>query len=170
MELQFKLWLEAVDKSMGAYWISPSGSILPVVGGIHINNIVKDPRSFGFTSEKLQATFEKHGESPDQEGNARNELMNDAMIRGWIRIRRRNRPDFWSVQSGVLNKPFYKRMRNWAWDMLGAEAAHKFDDIRMNAVSPNQSMMLKRDDRTTFEELTIGDSSNTTTIGYGQVA
>jgi hypothetical protein len=155
MELNFKNWLltEAVVKHMGAYWISPGGGIIPVEGGIHIQNIVNDPKLFGFTPAEVQDTFKKYGESPSQEGTAREELMVNAMMRGWIRLRKYNRPDFWSVQTGALTSSFYKRLTDWAWDMLMADAAHKYDDIRISAVSTTS---IRSNDQKTFQDLTTG--------------
>jgi len=130
--LDFRLWLENIEQST-AYWISPDGVITSLPHKIHIEAIIKDPERFGFTQEEVQAKFDKYGEHPSQEGRAREELMVDAMNRGWIRIRKYNRPDFFSIQTGVYDRSFYRRLEDWVIKMIQAGHAHKFSDMRITA-------------------------------------
>ena len=68
----------------GAF-VSPDG-ILYIVD-LHINAILRDPGLFGFTSDHVEAVFRKHDERLWTEGEARAELIEEAIQGGWIRIR-----------------------------------------------------------------------------------
>jgi hypothetical protein len=68
----------------GAF-ISPEGVLYLV--DLHINAILRDPGLFGFTSDYVEAIFRKHEERLWTEGEARAELIEEAVQRGWIRIR-----------------------------------------------------------------------------------
>jgi hypothetical protein len=129
MKLNFRLWLEEVFR--GAYWISPEGKIMSLGHGYHIDSILKDPEKFGFTEEKLEEIYAKHGETLGTEGKAREEVMIDAMNRGWIRIRRYNRPDFYSIQTGRFGKSFQRRLADWVMNMIQSGDAHKYSELRI---------------------------------------
>jgi hypothetical protein len=49
--------------------------------------MIKEPKTFGTTIEKIRELFKKHGEPLGHEGKAREEIMIAAMKRGWIRTR-----------------------------------------------------------------------------------
>ena len=132
MELNFRLWLEGVMG--GAYWISPEGEVISIGHGYHIENILKDPEKFGFTKDQIEEVYAKHGENPKHmgmEGKAREELMIDAMNRGWIRIRRYNRPDFYSIQTGRHDNSFRRRLADWVMSMIQSGDAHKYSELRI---------------------------------------
>jgi len=71
-----------------AYWISPSGQIVPAEGEAisHINMIFKRPEFFGYTRKQLEDLHKKYGERIGQEGKAREEIMCDLLLKVWIRI------------------------------------------------------------------------------------
>jgi len=117
----------------GAFWISPEGEVMSIDGN-HIESIHKDPEKFGFNKEEIEDIYAKHGENPKysgMEGKAREELMVDAMNRGWIRIRRYNRPDFYSIQTGRHDKSFQRRLTDWVMGMIQSGNAHKHSELRV---------------------------------------
>ena len=71
-----------------AYFLSPIGSILPVIGK-HIDSILANPRRFGFSRKQIQAIYKKFGEKPEYgfEGNGRNQIILSLLLKGWTRIR-----------------------------------------------------------------------------------
>jgi hypothetical protein len=135
--MNFRLWLEGLDKS-GAYWISPQGTIMPMNHYHHIESIIKDPELFGFTKEQIEETYEKYGEKPGVEGKARGEIMTDAMNRGWIRIRKYSRPDFYSVQTGRYGASFRNRLADWVIQMIETGNAGKYSELRITPFDPTK--------------------------------
>ena len=66
-----------------AYFIHPSGKIMPVEYGKHINEILRKPEQFGYTREQVFDIHKKHNERPGIEGKAREEILNNLINNGW---------------------------------------------------------------------------------------
>ena len=69
-----------------AYWISPSGKIIPTEI-THIASIIRNPELFGLDRTYIEKLYKKYKEHIGQEGKARNEIMTDLMKKNWIRVR-----------------------------------------------------------------------------------
>lgn len=60
---------------------------MPLGGQNHVGYICDEPRKFGFTRDELEAAYGKYNEPLYSEGRAREELILDAIRRGFVRIR-----------------------------------------------------------------------------------
>lgn len=69
-----------------AYWISPSGKIIPTET-THIMSIFNNPKTYGLDMVTIVKTYRKYNEPLGIEGRAREEIMTDLMKNGWIRVR-----------------------------------------------------------------------------------
>ena len=99
--MKYEQYLKEIANTV-AYWVSPQGKIFDV-GTNHIDAVIKNPKAFGLTSEKIQAAYDKHGEELGREGKAREEIILDLVKKGWVRIRR-YRNEGYSVNIGRLSK------------------------------------------------------------------
>ncbi|HPS30826.1 MAG TPA: hypothetical protein PLZ43_11260 [bacterium] len=80
-----------------AYWISPEGTVI-TVNTKHINEVISHPEVFGLTIEAIRAVYEKYDEPMGLEGKAREEIMTGLILKGWIRIRWKDRVYSYTVQ------------------------------------------------------------------------
>jgi len=94
---------EAANMRREGGWISPQGDIL-ISTQTHSHDITAHPEKFGFTREYVQGLYDRHGERFGQEGEARETLIVDAVKRGWIRFRRYDRADYWSITANRLDR------------------------------------------------------------------
>jgi hypothetical protein len=142
MKLNFRIWLEnfSIPNDV-AYWISPSGEITGTQGVKHISNIIQSPERFGFTNDQIEAIHKELKERPGQEGEARDLLMIDALKRGWIRIRKRNYPDYYSIQYAE-NRTTHRRLTNWVLDMFNAGHVHSNTELRLIPIDNNPKKVL----------------------------
>ena len=69
-----------------AFFISPSGDILPVTAS-HIAMIIENPERFGLSFAEIEAAYKACGEKLGLEGQARREIICGLILQGWIRIR-----------------------------------------------------------------------------------
>jgi hypothetical protein len=102
--MNFNTLLEQIqfNPNAAAWWISPKGEILPILGkDTHINNVIKNPQVFGYTIESIQKIYDKYHENIGTEKQAREEIMKHIMDNGWIRIR--DNTNFYSIQTGNLS-------------------------------------------------------------------
>jgi len=96
------------------YWISPLGETFPVDQN-HIITIITNPQKFGLTKKDIQKVYKKHKEKIGSEGNAREELIVDAVNRGWIRVRSYQRYGdiTWSINVKRLTKRVKDHITNF---------------------------------------------------------
>jgi len=71
---------------MAALWISPDGRYLDV-GDKHIIAMIANPERFGTTRDEIARVYRHFQEPVGSEGAARHQLILDAVMRGWIRVR-----------------------------------------------------------------------------------
>ena len=94
-----------------AYWITPEGEVVEVERK-HINKIIGNTELFGLTIEKIKETYDKYSEPLGLEGKAREEIMRNLILQGWIRIRWK--PKEWAYTVQMVKDPSTeKNLRNW---------------------------------------------------------
>jgi len=86
------------------FWISPGGVAFPVEE-THINTVFNHPRLFGYTTKRLEAIYDRHGETYRSEAEARKEIIFALVRRGWIRLRHYPLTG-WSVNVKELNPQY----------------------------------------------------------------
>lgn len=98
-----------------AFWISPQGKVKFITNkDTHIGQIIKNPTYFGYTKNMIQDIYNKYNEKLGSEGNAREEIILSLIKKGWIRIRKYNRPDYWSINVPNLNNKIKDALQSWS--------------------------------------------------------
>ena len=106
-------------KDAMAYWISPTGNVIPLFGReTHIEQIVKKPSAFRLTEEEVNEVFDQFQEEKGTEGKAREKIMVSLIKRGWIRIRNYERDRMFSINTVKMTKRVKDIIRQFAVDML----------------------------------------------------
>jgi hypothetical protein len=131
MELDFRIWLESVLPSM--YWISPTGEVVSNFT-THMDFMFKNPQKFDMTRQEILDAHELHGEKVGAEGRAREDLLKKAMMNGWIRIRKYNRPDFWTIQGYQMSPSFIKRVAGWIYQLTSQDRSAIYSDIKITTM------------------------------------
>jgi len=127
---RYKLLKESIPKAP-AYWISPIGKILPIYDADrHINQIIKNPKAFGLTIEKIQKMYDDENETLGTEGNAREMIIKALVLKGWIRIRRYMRQDMFSVNISKLTKRTKNYLYKWAKAM--EDLGLKYSQVKLD--------------------------------------
>ena len=163
-----------------AYWISPKGKVLePTL--YHVGSIIRDPKKFGESDQSIKDTFDEHGElvSGTSEGNARNEIMQRVMERGFIRVRKYNqrRMQHWSIELYKMSRQKAKYISNWAKHLIDkkltddiyadvkvvdiknfASDSGSLYDLAHDALGENVKITVK--DKTVLYECTLTDIAN----------
>jgi len=80
-----------------AYWISPTGKVIPV-DQTHVLQVIEHPDKFGMDWNDIESVHEKYNEPIGMEGSAREEIVTDLMRNGWIRVRYEPRFFSWTIQ------------------------------------------------------------------------
>ncbi len=121
---------ESIPKAP-AYWISPMGKILPIYNDDrHIDQMIKNPKAFGLTLDKIQAMYNDEGEQLGSEGKARERLIKTLILKGWIRIRRYMRQDMFSINISRLTKRNKNYLYQWAKGMK--DLGLKFSQVKLD--------------------------------------
>jgi hypothetical protein len=120
------------------WWLSPKGEILNVKGESHVDEILREPEKFETTREHVLETYQKYGERVGLEGQAREELMKEAMEKGWIRVRD-------GVRGGLyMETADLKRYKDMITDaivsLIHAGLAHRQDPVQVMDYKTNMSM------------------------------
>ncbi len=115
-----------------AFWISPQGKVNFLTNGeTHIEQVIKNPGYFGYTKSMIQNIYNKHNEKLGSEGNAREEIIKNLIRKGWVRIRKYNRPDYWSVNVPNLNNRIKDALQGWSSYIL-KHGASPYSDVRLD--------------------------------------
>jgi hypothetical protein len=127
-----KLYIKASTgfQKADAYWIDLTGKVLPVKG-IHIEEVIDTPEAYGFTLEQIQEVYDKYSETLKWEGKAREEIIEQMLKRGWIRIRHYGRNDIWSIQCFNFGSRQKDYLFRWAKDITENEH-RKYADVRLD--------------------------------------
>jgi len=113
-----------------AYWISPVGKIFSV-HGLHINEVFNNPPAFGLTDKELKLVYKKYNEPLEIEGKARNEIIKNLIIKGWVRIRYNVKNDYYSVELDKLNKRKRDYLYWWAKAIQSGNKKYNFSGVRI---------------------------------------
>lgn len=127
-----------------AFFISPSGKIVPT-SATHVATVISKPKQFGMTREQIDSIYKKHKEKPGSEGNAREDLLRQLISKGWIRVRKYNRPDRWSVNVSRLNKRTKDRIYRWAKALLKSNKGAKYDEVHIVALDDPSTSVVRMD-------------------------
>jgi len=96
-----------------AYWISPDCRIIAVYKK-HIDMIWDCPEAFGYSQEDLVHIYDAYDEPYRSEGDARNYIVDDMVLRrGWIRIRFQPVSNLYHIEVGDLIGK--RRDALWLW-------------------------------------------------------
>jgi hypothetical protein len=95
------------------YWISERGAILELSGYDHINQIINAPSKFFTTLEEIKSIYAKYNEPLGKEGLAREEIIINAIKKGFIRIRLYANKQ-WSVNLWNFGNREKKSLAIWA--------------------------------------------------------
>ena len=124
-----------------AYWISPSGKLLPV-NKVHIDEIIDSPESFGLTEQEIKDIYKKHKEKFRSEGKAREEIMLNLFQRGWIRIRYYSRNDAYTVNVNKLTRKAKEYLFEWAVKTIENQPNRKYSDVLLDLPSGGKQYSL----------------------------
>lgn len=137
----------------GRYWISPTGEIVNA-SEHHIDDIIANPERFGFTQADVAAAYKKHGEHIGQEGDAREDLIVEALTRGWIRLRKYPKGWMWGVTVYRMTPQKRRFLKKWAKQIttVGQDGAREVDaDVRIVDMSKDDGSVA-----TTVDEILHG--------------
>ena len=79
--------------------------------------VIKHPKKFGYTDQKIKDIYDKYGEPLGQEGKAREEIILDLINHGWIRVRRYNNKGY-SININKMTKKVKDILFDWAYKLL----------------------------------------------------
>ena len=119
------------DPVADAYWIHDRKKKVYGVDRVHIRDMIDNPERFGLTRGDIEAIYEKHGERLGLEGQAREELILDAVNNGWIRARHYTKNDMWSFTVASMNNS-QRGIENFILEAL------EISKIKMDPNSPIQ--------------------------------
>jgi hypothetical protein len=123
-----------------AYWISPNGEILPVDKN-HIATVFDNPWCFGITMAYLESIYLKYNEPLRSENQARAEILKELFTKGWIRARRYQRPDRWSININDMNVKTVITLKEFANSMI-VKGHSKYDDVYIDSLLSKYSTKL----------------------------
>jgi hypothetical protein len=127
MEQYRKNLLEHTSHS-ASFWVSPTGKIIDVVE-THVDEIFHNPEGFGMDMKHIKDTYKKFKEPLHSEGKAREELMHELFVKGWIRIRRYVVPrQRWIINLNSLTSKKQDLLFDWAVKMV-KEGVHKLEEV-----------------------------------------
>ena len=143
-------------KKVDAFWVSPNGAIFPLKGNeIHISMIIKRPSLFGLRSSQIKEIYEKYGETFDEEGDARSDIMWMVIEEGWIRTRHYKSERFFMINIHKLDKKIKGILRLFAIDMLSH--GYKGYDIQIDVGGFGEILEFPLDE-VASDVLFVGDS------------
>lgn len=137
----------------GCYWISPNGQIFPAAG-THISDIIADPTRFGTTQKAIESVYSRFGEHMGSEGQAREELIVDALKRGWIRLRKYPKGLRWGITIWHMTPNQRKFLKKWANAVIKTSAEEQYSDADIIEMADNGEAV-----HTTVDDIRAGKLS-----------
>lgn len=118
-----------------AFWFTPKGIMLDIgSSGVHIRAILEAPEKFGTTRDEVEAAYQKHGEKLGVEGKAREEIILEALKKGFLRIRLYpNR--YWSITTHRWTKKEQRLISRWAEYIIKKMDGDKYMDVQIVVIS-----------------------------------
>jgi len=113
-----------------AWFISPSGALMPMGDSLHIKEVIKNPEYFGYTLQEIQTIYDEYNETLGTEEKAREKILLSLIQKGWIRARKFYRPDRWTVNVHELNSSVKQNLQEWAKELIN------------NGYSPNEDVVI----------------------------
>jgi len=139
-----------MNKKFEAYWINPQGAIIGTPT-THINYINSNPSKFGITKNLIIKLHKKFGERMGQEGKAREEIMINAIKKGWIRVRYTDRRG-WIAQTYSMSKKDKENVWDFVVKMLKTKQDGKYADMVVTSIdNPADNVF------TSFEDVIKGE-------------
>jgi hypothetical protein len=125
--------IPAIKGTLGLF-ISPQAEVFQVDQS-HINTVILNPEKFGITTQEIESAYAKHKEPIGVEGSAREEILCNLVMQGWIRLRRYIKPqEQWSITVNELNERTRAFLHDWATKMLSGEMGFREDDLHKPVV------------------------------------
>ena len=156
-----------------AFWVSPEGRFYDIDKGLderHIYYLVDNPELFGFTRQHIVDTYKKYGEpNPYErdndtrpiEGRARQELIIDAVKRGWIRIRNFMKLFEWTVNVYQLDSTTRERLTLWAKAIITNSKYGGSSEVKIDtAVSGVVRTRVKNIANEEFSDMPVNENRN----------
>ena len=131
--------------SLDAYWVSSSGKVYDV-GVSHIDEIFKKPERFKMDRKYLEEIYKKFNEPIGMEGKAREEIMIEAMKRGWIRVRTDMRSQDLILQVWRLDERTKLAILDFVLEMLTNKSFSKQTEMIILELSRNNRESTSVDD------------------------
>ncbi len=99
-----------------AYWITPDYRVIQVKTS-HIEVIIDHPEIFQVPLDVIAAAYAKFNEVMRTEGRAREEIIIAVVKKGFIRVRRYQRPreEYWSVNVNQINAASQEMIKQFFW-------------------------------------------------------
>lgn len=114
--------------SGGDCLVDPSGEIVPLYGGGHIQTVLAKPELFGLTLADIQAVYDKYGEHLGIEGKARDEILVDTFKQGWMRVNYYDRNDKFIINAWTYDDATIWRLKQFARKASGGVLGKKYGD------------------------------------------
>ena len=118
-------------KTYNAYWVSPDGEMLPVKS-THIEEVIKNPATFGLTSEYIREVYKKYGETFRLEGNARDEIVENLISKKWMRIRYDKGLDYYIVGIKYFERDQLDYLIKWGKSLINLDATVITKEVYFN--------------------------------------
>jgi len=149
------------------FWIDGGTGEVVFCQRKHIDVVLNQPERFGFTRERLVAIYEKYGEKLGFEGFAREEILREAIRRGWIRVRRyAGRREVVSINVPALSPEIKEVLSRFAASLIKgfevkgpsglSEHIKDYPDTRVNITDPEGNLLLT----TTLQAMADGNFEN----------
>jgi hypothetical protein len=138
--LQNKRVVSQIEDANG-YWISPDGKILSNFR-VHIQAIIDSPESIGLSKAEIDKLYKKYKEPMGFEGKARQQLMEQAIARDWIRIRYYPKNDQFSVELSRLDTRRKDYLLAWTKQLLSVNPKRKYTEIKITELANAMNVTL----------------------------
>lgn len=152
-----------------AYWISPEGKVY-AVDQTHIVFIIENVGIFDLDIETIKTAYKKHNEKLRHEGKARNEIIEDLLKKGWIRLRYREKNNAWHVNHCSEPRSLVARLKIWYEKYEISKGSPSFNMIRIyqNAIMYDHNTVQEFLYDDTFIKNCLNCRYSTWAVGIGQ--
>lgn len=146
IKMKFKNYLN--ESTSEAFFVTPYGKVINIQT-THIDSIIKNPKVYGYTIEKIKEIYNKYNEKLGVEGKARDEIIKSLINKGWVRIRRYPNKQ-WSITINKMNKKIenflYRFMNAILKGIAGFKETDKYMPVNIISLSDNNVIKSNVDD------------------------